>query len=127
MGSTTRDVRALTLFVGNNRLQLQQFGAEPADTLAGTPGNGSMATLMLHGAMGRLGVAAGVESFEFQHMVVMPRLAPGRKETVVALDGEVERRRTPIDIRVLDPPLCLLHSPGAACAVTTQAATAGAS
>jgi hypothetical protein len=68
----------LTLFVGNNRLQLQQFGAEPEDTLVGTPGDGSLAALMLrpigtlsmlglmlHGAMGRLGEAAGVESFEF--------------------------------------------------------------
>jgi hypothetical protein len=63
--------RPLTLFVGNNRLQLQQFGAEPEDTLAGTPGDGSMSALilrpvgtlsmtglMLHGAMGRLGEAA---------------------------------------------------------------------
>nr|MCU0768838.1 diacylglycerol kinase [Burkholderiaceae bacterium] len=47
LGSTVRDVQTLTLFVGNNRLQLQQFGAEPADTLAGTPGHGSMAALML--------------------------------------------------------------------------------
>ena len=89
MGGTVRDVQTLTLFVGNNRLQLQQFGAEPEDTLAGTPGDGSMAALMLrpigtlsmiglmlHGAMGRLGEAAGVERFEFQHMVVRPTLAP---------------------------------------------------
>mgnify|MGYP001788537416 CR=1 FL=1 len=120
-GGTVRDVQTLTLFVGNNRLQLQQFGAEPADTLAGTPGHGSMAALMLrpigtmsmiglmfHGAMGRLGEAAGVESFEFQHLVVRPTLAPGRSEVVVAFDGEVGRMRTPIDIRVLKKPLYLL-------------------
>ena len=120
-GGTVRDVQTLTLFVGNNRLQLQQFGAEPEDTLAGTPGNGSMAALMLrpigtlsmmglmlHGAMGRLGEAAGVEGFEFQHMVVRPTLAPGRSEIVVAFDGEVARMRAPIDIRVLDKPLYLL-------------------
>ena len=118
-----RDVQTLTLFIGNNRLQLQQFGAEPEDTLAGTPGDGSMAALMLrpigtlsmiglmlHGAMGRLGEAAGVEGFEFQHMVVKPTLAPGRKEVVVAFDGEVARMRAPIDIRVLDKPLYLLPS-----------------
>ncbi len=122
-GNTTRDVQTLTLFVGNNRLQLEQVGAEPADTLAGTPGHGSMAALMLrpigtlamirlmlHGAMGRLGEAAGVESFEFHHMVVRPRLAPGRKEVVVAFDGEVARMRSPIDIRVLDRPLYLLQA-----------------
>nr|WP_246265189.1 diacylglycerol kinase family protein [Aromatoleum diolicum] len=126
-GSTVRDVQTLTLFVGNNRLQLQQFGAEPEDTLPGTPGDGSMAALMLrpigtlsmiglmlHGAMGRLGEAAGVEGFEFHHMVVKPTLAPGRKKVMVAFDGEVARMRAPIDIRVLDKPLYLLQATGAA-------------
>ena len=125
MGSTVRDVQTLTLFIGNNRLQLQQFGAEPADSVAGTPGHGSMAALMLrpigtlsmlglvlHGAMGRLGEAAGVEGFEFQHMVVKPTLAPGRKEVVVAFDGEVARMRAPLDIRVLARPLYLLQAAG---------------
>ena len=114
----------MTLFVGNNRLQLQQFGAEPDDTLAGTPGDGSMAAVMLrpisslsmiglllHGAMGRLGEAAGVEGFEFQHMVVKPALAPGHRDVVVAFDGEVAHMRSPIDIRVLDKPLYLLQAP----------------
>ncbi|MBK7262372.1 MAG: diacylglycerol kinase [Rubrivivax sp.] len=127
LGSTVRDVQTLTLFVGNNRLQLQQFGAEPADTLAGTPGHGSVAALMLrpigtlsmiglmlHGAMGRLGDAAGVESFEFHHMVVKPRLAPGRSEVAVAFDGEVAQMRAPIDIGVLDKPLYLLQAPDTA-------------
>jgi diacylglycerol kinase family enzyme len=83
MGGKVRDMQTLTLFVGNNRLQLQQFGAEPDDTLAGAPGDGTMAALvlrpigtlsmiglMLHGAMGRLGEAAGVERFEFEHLVL---------------------------------------------------------
>lgn len=123
MGGLERDVQALTLFLGNNRLQLDQLGAEPADTLAGTPGHGSMAALMLrpigtlamlklmwHGAMGRLGEAAGVDSFEFHHMVVKPRLASARPSVVVAFDGEVARMRVPIDIRVLDRPLYLLQA-----------------
>lgn len=74
----------------------------------------SMLGLMLHGAMGRLGEAAGVESFEFRHMVVRPRLPPGRKEIAVAFDGEVARMRVPINIRVLDKPLYLLQATGAA-------------
>ncbi|MDP3619629.1 MAG: diacylglycerol kinase family protein [Ramlibacter sp.] len=124
MGGTVRDVQTLTLFVGNNRLQLEQFGADPQDTLVGTPGDGSMAALMLRpigtlsmlglmvqGAMGRLGEAAGVEGFEFQQMVVRPTLSPGRTEVVVAFDGEVARMRSPIDIRVLDKPLYLLMPP----------------
>lgn len=130
-GTMARDVQTLTLFVGNNRLQLEQLGAQPIDAVAGTPGHGSMAAvmlrpigtlamirLMLHGAMGKLGEAAGIESFEFHHMLIKPRLAPGRGEVVVAFDGEVARMRAPIDIRVLDKPLYLLQPNGAcgACA-----------
>ena len=124
LGDVVRDVQTLTLFVGNNRLQLAQFGAEPADTLAGSPGEGSMAALMLrpigtlslfglllHGAMGRLGEAADVESFEFHHLVVRPRLRPGHPEMMVAFDGEVARMRAPIDFRVLEQPLYLLKGP----------------
>lgn len=135
MGNTVRDVQTLTLFVGNNRLQLQQFGANPEDTVAGTPGHGSMAALMLrpigtmsmiglmlHGAMGRLGEAAGVEGFEFQYMVVRPRLLPGRHEVVVAFDGEVARMRAPIDFRVLEKPLYLLQDPHTAGAAAATAA-----
>lgn len=137
MGDSVRDVQTLTLFVGNNRLQLQQFGAEPADTVAGTPGHGSMAALMLrpigtlsmirlmlHGAMGRLGEAAGVEGFEFQHMVVKPMLAPGRNEVMVAFDGEVAQMRAPIDFRVLEKPLYLLQAPHTADTAKATGATA---
>jgi diacylglycerol kinase family enzyme len=70
----------------------------------------SMLKLMLHGAMGRLGEAAGVESFEFKHMVVKPTLCTDHTELVVAFDGEVARMRAPIDIRVLEKPLYLLQS-----------------
>jgi diacylglycerol kinase family enzyme len=121
MGGKVRDMQTLTLFVGNNRLQLQQFGAEPDDTLAGTPGDGSMAALvlrpigmlsmiglMLHGAMGRLGEAAGVERFEFEHLVVRPTLPQGRSGVKVAFDGEVTMMRAPLDFRVLAKPLYLL-------------------
>ena len=121
MGGTVRDVQTLTLFVGNNRLQLQQFSAEPPDTLTGTPGHGSMAALMLrpigtlsmlglmlHGAMGRLGEAAGVESFEFEHLVVQPTEQARHLKMKVAFDGEVTIMRTPLDFRVLDKPLYLL-------------------
>ena len=124
MGGTARDVQTLTLFVGNNGLQLQQLGAEPEDTVAGTPGDGSMAALMLrpigtlpmiglmlHGAMGRLGEAAGVERFEFQHMVVDPTLSQGRRGVKVAFDGEVATLRAPLDFRVLAEPLYLLAEP----------------
>lgn len=121
MGGKAREVQTLMLFVGNNRLQLQQLGAEPEDTLVGTPGDGTMAALvlrpigtrsmlglMLHGAMGRLGEAAGVERFEFQHLVVQPTLPQGRGKVKVAFDGEVTMMRAPLDFRVLAKPLYLL-------------------
>ena len=136
-GGAARDVQTLTLFVGNNRLQLQQFGAEPEDTMAGAPGEGSIAALMLrpvgtlamvnlmlHGAMGKLGEASSVESFEFHHMVVRPTLAPGRAKVQVAYDGEVARMRPPIVIRVLDTPLQLLQAPGATDALPTSSPAA---
>ena len=126
-GGSARNVETLTLFVGNNRLQLQQLGAEPADTVAGTPGDGSMAAvvlrpigtmsmvgLMLRGAMGRLGEAAGVERFEFECLRVQPTLPQGRRGVKVAFDGEVTTMRAPLDFRVLERPLFLLKPAQAA-------------
>jgi diacylglycerol kinase family enzyme len=123
VGDTVRKVRTLTLFIGNNRLQLQQFGAQPDDTAPGEPGDGSLAALMLrpigtlsmiglmlHGAMGELREAAGVEALEFKRMVVKPTFVPGIRSVKVAFDGEVTRMRAPLDIRVLEQPLYLLHT-----------------
>jgi diacylglycerol kinase family enzyme len=120
-----RDVRTLTLFVGNNRLQLEQLGKQPQVYPEGGPvrtaaegritavmlrpiGTLSMIRLMLHGALGTLGEAQSVERFEFDHMVVRPTLAPGRRGVKVAFDGEVTRMRAPLDFRVLAKPLYLL-------------------
>ncbi len=124
IGGTVRDVQTLTLFVGNNRLQLEQLGAQPQDTLRGTPGHGTLAgvvlrpigtlqmlRLMFQGAMGRLGEAAGIESFEFDHLVVTPTLPQRRSGVKVAFDGEVTRMRAPLDIRVHARPLYLLKPP----------------
>ena len=116
-GASARDVQALTLFVGNNRLQLQQLGVEPEQAISAVHitavmlrpiGTLSMLRLMLHGAMGTLGEAESVEHFEFDHLVVRPTLAPGRRGVKVAFDGEVTRLRAPLDFRVLTKPLYLL-------------------
>jgi diacylglycerol kinase family enzyme len=116
-GAAVRDVKALTLFVGNNRLQLEQLGVEPEQALrAGyitavmlrPISTLSMLRLMLHGAMGTLGEAESVEHFEFDHLVVRPTLVPGRRGVKVAFDGEVTRLRAPLDFRVLSKPLYLL-------------------
>lgn len=122
VGDTVRKLRTLTLFVGNNRLQLQQFGAQPPDTMSGEPGDGSLAAvmlrpvgslsmigMMLHGAMGELRETAGIETFEFKRMLVKPRFMPRIRSIKVAFDGEVTRMQAPLDIRVLEKPLYLLH------------------
>ncbi|MES2581929.1 MAG: diacylglycerol kinase family protein [Pseudomonadota bacterium] len=120
-GSAARQVRTLTLFVGNNRLQLEQVGVHAGSGSAQAPEDGritavmlrpigtlSMLRLMLKGAMGTLGDAHSVEHFEFQRMVVRPTLTAGRRGVKVAFDGEVARMRTPLNFRVLDKPLYLL-------------------
>jgi diacylglycerol kinase family enzyme len=116
-GTAVRDVKALTLFVGNNRLQLEQLGVEPEQSMRAARitavmlrpiGTLSMLRLMLHGAMGTLGEAHSIEHFEFDHLVVRPTLVPGRRGVKVAFDGEVTRLRAPLDFRVLSKPLYLL-------------------
>ena len=120
-GASVREVRTMTLFVGNNRLQLEQLGVQPprrpANDLAGgritavmlrPVGTLSMIGLMLRGAMGTLGEAQNVERFEFEHLVVKPTLPQGRRGVKVAFDGEVTRMHAPLDFRVLAKPLHLL-------------------
>lgn len=126
-GGVVRDARILTLFVGNNRLQLAQVGV-PAGWSAGCGLAGGRITavmlrpvgtlaligLMLRGAMGTLGEAQDVEHFAFEHLVVKPALPWGRRGVKVAFDGEVTRMRAPLDFSVLARPLYLLRPPDGA-------------
>jgi diacylglycerol kinase family enzyme len=114
-----RNVKALTLFVGNNRLQLEQLGVPPSITLPDTVGHltavmlrpigtFAMLRLMWRGAMGSLGTDEDIEHFSFNHLVVRPTLTPGRRGVKVAFDGEVTRLRAPLHFQVLSKPLFLL-------------------
>jgi diacylglycerol kinase family enzyme len=110
-------VRTSTLFVGNNRLQLQQIGVPEADLLA----EGqlvalmlrpvrtlAMLGLMLRGAFGRLGEAEDVLRFGFERLGMRPA-APRRTARVkVATDGEICWLRAPLTFRVSPRPLWLL-------------------
>jgi diacylglycerol kinase family enzyme len=120
-GTSSRDVHALTLFVGNNRLQLEQIGVQsnanpPADgritaVMLRPIGTMAMIRLILHGAMGTLGEDASVEHFDFNHMVVKPsRILTGRR-VKVAFDGEVAVMRAPLNFRVMPEPLYLMKLP----------------
>jgi len=117
-----RKVRTLTLFVGNNRLQLEKLGLSDPDAQAeGGAGDGhitavilkpigtvAMVGLVLRGALGQLGDAGGVEHFACQKLMVEPTLTLGWRSVKVAFDGEVEWMRSPLSIRVLPKPLWLL-------------------
>ena len=122
-----RNVRTLTLFVGNNRLQLEKLGlADPDAQDEGGAADGhitavilrpigtvAMVKLVVRGAMGKLGGAGGVEHFVCQKLVVEPTLTLGWRRVKVAFDGEVEWMRSPLAIRVLPKPLWLLKVPDA--------------
>src|SRR5690606_11459586 len=74
-------LRTTTLFIGNNRLQLEQVGMPQAESLkqgqlAAIAVNpvGTMAMLWLaaRGALGKLADAENVSSFSFRHLTVVP-------------------------------------------------------
>jgi hypothetical protein len=109
-------LRTSTLFVGNNRLQLDRIGLEPAHVealsrgrLAGVSirpaGLWKMAALALRGALGRLRDADQVRSFVFERLRVVPR---GLRRIKVATDGEVVWMSTPLVFEVGPEPLLLL-------------------
>lgn len=118
-----RDVRTSTLFVGNNRLQLQQVSLPEARAIeqgrvAGVMlkpmGNLALLRLLLRGAMGSLGEDDRVESFEFERMTVSPWLPYGSRRSKLATDGEVSWMRSPLTFGVSTKPLYLLKAPDAA-------------
>jgi diacylglycerol kinase family enzyme len=117
-----RELRTLTLFVGNNRLQLEQLGLVDAEAveremahvtavILKPVGAVAMTGLMLRGAMGQLGGADGVDHFPCQELVIQPASAFGGRRMKVAYDGEVAWMKAPITIRVLPTPLWLLKTP----------------
>lgn len=114
-GGTLRSVRTPTLFIGNNRLQLEQIGLPQAGRVeAGSIaavmlkpiGTWAMLWLLARGAFGSLGEADDVESFAFRQMTVTP---PGRR-IKVAFDGEVSWMNAPLRFEVAARPLWLLKS-----------------
>ena len=118
-GGAVRSVKTPTLFIGNNRLQLEQVGLSQvgcveAGSIAavmlkpiGTP---AMLWLMLRGAFGSLGDADDVESFAFRRMVVTPSRGNGSRRIKVAFDGEVTWMRAPLQFEVAAQPLWLLKA-----------------
>ncbi|HEY1230347.1 MAG TPA: diacylglycerol kinase family protein [Ramlibacter sp.] len=105
-----------TLFVGNNRLQLERIGIDPA--IAARVGEGRLAAVMprpigtwsllglvLRGALGRLGEAREVRSFAFHTLTVQ---VLGTRRLKVAADGEVGTSAPPLRFTVSARPLVML-------------------
>ncbi|HKY90755.1 MAG TPA: diacylglycerol kinase family protein [Nevskiaceae bacterium] len=112
-----RTLRTPTLFVGNNRLQLDRVGLSEADALERGRlaaivlrpiSNVAMFGLALRGALGQLGDADHVSSFDFRRIAVHVR---GLSRVKVAMDGEVEWMTTPLTFAVAPEPLWLLMPP----------------
>ena len=118
LDSGTRHLRTPTLFVGNNRLQMEQVGMRPLDqslvsgrrvAIAPRPvGRLRMLGLLVRGALGRLGEAEDVDAFAFRRMTVRAPLLLGRRKLKVATDGEVCRMALPLRFEALDGRLALL-------------------
>jgi diacylglycerol kinase family enzyme len=114
----THRLRTPTLFVGNNRLQMEQVGMQPLDhaveegrlaAIAPRPvGKLRMLGLLLRGALGRLGEAEDVRAFDFRKMTVHAPLLSGRRRIKVAMDGEVCKLELPLHFEALDGSLALL-------------------
>ncbi|MET0982578.1 MAG: diacylglycerol kinase family protein, partial [Telluria sp.] len=114
----TRKLRTPTLFVGNNRLQMEQVGMVPMTlaveegelaAIAPRPvGKLGMLGLLLRGALGRLGDADNVIAFSFKRLTVKHAALSPRRRIKVATDGEVTHMRMPLEFRVVEGRLLLL-------------------
>jgi len=115
-----RRLRTTTLFVGNNRLQMEQVGMEQLTeaveegqlvALAPKPmGKLGLLGLLIKGALGKLGQGDDVVAFAFKRMTVRTPSLYGRKRLKVAADGEVSNMATPFEFQVLEGRLKLLAS-----------------
>ncbi len=129
------EMRTATLFVGNNRLQLNQMGMPQATDVV----NGQLAAIAVRpvgklamlwlgacGALGTLGDAENIISFSFRTLSVAPRRRFGvamsaattesdnlnrdlnKKKIKIAADGEIMWLKTPLEFRVASEPLLLI-------------------
>ena len=106
-GGERRTLRAATLFVGNNAVQLEPLGL--ADDLGPRDGRlvalslpplgaAGMVRVIARAAVGRLGSTTGIEQFGLSELRV--RLHGARRQRIkVALDGEVRRLFGPLSFR----------------------------
>lgn len=116
-----RLVRTPSLFVGNDRLQLEQIGIPQAQAVeqgqlvaivVKPGGTAALLSAALQGALGQLGEGAQVQSFAFRSLSVRPPMPFVRHHLQVATDGEVLALSTPLLFQVAPQPLSLIVPPG---------------
>ena len=105
-----------TLFVGNNRLQLERAGIPGSElterhrlvaVVVSPVSQLGMLKLFARGLLGRLGDAQEVTSFGLEQMKVRSRFR--RRRIKVAADGEVMWLNAPLGFRVAPHPLLLIR------------------
>ncbi|MBA3478677.1 MAG: NAD(+)/NADH kinase [Lautropia sp.] len=115
-----RHLRTPTLFVANNRLQLEQVGIVEAPELdqdrlvaitAKSLGMVSSLRLMLRGFLGKLGDAPEVTSFAFETLTAQIGRRGRRSRVKVATDGEVLFMRPPLTFQPSPHALQLIVPP----------------
>jgi diacylglycerol kinase family enzyme len=111
-----REIRTSTLFVGNNRLQLEQIGMKESALLeqgllaAIAPraiGRLAQIALSILGAAGRMSDADNVMSFTFRSITVT-HPSKRRRRVKIATDGELAWLDMPLEFHVAPEPLFLL-------------------
>ncbi|MDB5818427.1 MAG: diacylglycerol kinase [Rhizobacter sp.] len=116
-GGTGDRMRTPTLFVGNNRLQMEQVGlpeaprldeGELAAVMLKPVGALALLWLVLRSAAGRLGDADDVVNFAFHSITVTPAGSVSKRGMKVATDGEVLRMQPPLHFRVAAESLLLI-------------------
>lgn len=114
-----RSLLTPTLFVGNNRLQLERVGLEESARLEQHRLVGvalrptslwAMLLVAISALLGRLSQSEDVISFDFARLIVRPRRLSQRMK--IAMDGEVSWLATPLDFRAGPEPLLVLRPEG---------------
>ncbi len=112
-----QQLRLLTLFVTNSRLQAERLGLTLPDptampqltVLLVRPGGlWTRLGLLLRSAFQRLGEAEHIRSFSFTHLVVKPAGRTSTQRIKVAMDGEVTWLSTPLAFTIAPETLHLL-------------------
>jgi diacylglycerol kinase family enzyme len=118
-GAPPRALRLTTLFIGNNRMQLENLGVPQAGVvdqgrlaavLVRAPTRRAMVAAAVRGAVGHVTTAQAVDSLAFDRVEVRPQDA-GVQWLKVAVDGEVLQLQPPLVFDTMPLPLRLMAPP----------------